>query len=105
VYFQDCIKISPEGQQSKIEVVYIRGSQISFIVLPSMLQKAPFFNRIKLFRKFKGNAVFGANILTLPGRGPIVPSKNPLKRGPPPSTGFSPYGPPPSSYQPRPYSR
>jgi hypothetical protein len=26
-----------------------------------MLQKAPFFNRIKMWRKFKGHAVYGAN--------------------------------------------
>lgn len=39
-----------------------------------MLQKAPFFNRIKLFRKFKGHAVYGANTLPIgPGRGPFGP--------------------------------
>jgi hypothetical protein len=42
-------------------VAYIRGSQITFIVLPEMLSKAPFFNRIKMWRKFKGHAVYGAN--------------------------------------------
>ena len=67
------MKISPEGVQSRIETVYVRGSQISFIVLPSMLQKAPFFNRIKMWRKYKGHAVYGANTAAIaaltPGRG------------------------------------
>ena len=31
--------------------------------MPDMLQKAPFFNRIKLWRKFKGHAVFGAGAI------------------------------------------
>lgn len=48
-----------DGSQSYAEVVYVRGAQIRFIILPDLLQKAPFFNRIKLFRKFKGHAIFG----------------------------------------------
>lgn len=58
---KECSKVSAEGQESRVELAYIRGSQISFIILPKMLQQAPFFNRIKLFRKFKGHAVIGAN--------------------------------------------
>ncbi len=44
-----------------MQVAYIRGSQINFIVIPDMLQKAPFFNRIALWRKYKGHAIRGAN--------------------------------------------
>jgi len=55
-----------------IEIVYIRGSQIAFIKLPDTLSKAPFFNRIKMWRKFSGHAVYGANtamIEAIGGRG------------------------------------
>ncbi len=42
-------------------MVYIRGAQVRFMILPDILQKAPFFNRVKLWRQYKGNAVFGAS--------------------------------------------
>lgn len=58
-------------------MAYVRGSQVQFISLPDMLGKAPYFNRIKLWRKFKGNAVFGggafinkAGMLIRPGTRP-----------------------------------
>lgn len=36
-----------------------------------MLAKAPFFNRIRMWRKFRGHAVYGANTAAVegPGRG------------------------------------
>mmetsp|Transcript_10277 Transcript_10277/g.17258 ORF Transcript_10277/g.17258 Transcript_10277/m.17258 type:complete len:110 (+) Transcript_10277:118-447(+) len=34
------------GSQSKLERVYIRGSQIRFIILPDMLKNAPMFKKI-----------------------------------------------------------
>ena len=69
-----------------------------------MMQKAPFFNRIKMYRKFKGNALFGANTLPAPGqpRGPPRPLQR-LPSGPPrggPSVSH--YGPPPTGGYPRP---
>jgi len=60
---KDCTKVSSTGKESQVQIAYIRGSQINFIVLPDMLQKAPFFNRIKLWRKHKGHAVFGTNTI------------------------------------------
>lgn len=71
-FIQECVKISPEGDESRIEIAYIRGSQINFVILPDSLQRAPFFNRIKMWRKFSGHAVYGANtamIEALGGRG------------------------------------
>ena len=59
--------MSSEGLESRIEVAYIRGSQVSFIVLPDMLAKAPFFNRIRMWRKFRGHAVYGANTAAIEG--------------------------------------
>jgi hypothetical protein len=50
-----------------VQIAYIRGSQINFIVIPDMLQKAPFFNRIKLWRKYKGHAIMGASTPVEPG--------------------------------------
>lgn len=96
------IRTNPDGKEARMEVAYIRGSQINFIVLPSMLQKAPFFNRIKMWRKFKGNAVFGANTLLFgggpPARGPprgVFPGRGPMPgRGFPPGPGV--YGPGPN---------
>jgi small nuclear ribonucleoprotein D3 len=59
---KDCTKVNAaDGKESHVQIAYIRGSQISFIILPDMLQKAPFFNRIKLWRKHKGHAVMGTN--------------------------------------------
>jgi small nuclear ribonucleoprotein D3 len=34
------------GSQSKLERVYIRGSNVRFVVLPDMLKNAPMFKRI-----------------------------------------------------------
>lgn len=59
--FQDCKKTTADGRESMVDIAYIRGSQIRFIILPDMLQKAPFFNRIKMWRKYRGRAIFGAN--------------------------------------------
>lgn len=69
---QDCVKVSPDGKESNIEVAYIRGSQITFLILPDTLKRAPFFNRIKMWRKFRGHAIYGANtamIEAMGGRG------------------------------------
>jgi len=44
------------------ELMYVRGGQIRFIILPDMLSKAPFFTRIKLFRKYKGHQVYGGAV-------------------------------------------
>jgi small nuclear ribonucleoprotein D3 len=35
--------------------VFLRGSQILFIVFPQMLKNAPMFKRIKIWRKYKGH--------------------------------------------------
>lgn len=94
------MKISPEGVPSPIEMAYIRGSQIKFVVLPDMLSKAPFFNRIKMWRKFKGHAVYGSGG-GLIGQSAAIIQKSQTRRlqvqgglgpgrGPP---GPSPYGP------------
>ena len=53
-------KINIDGSQAIIDIIYIRGAQIRFIVLPDMLKRAPFFNRIKVWRKCDGHPNYGA---------------------------------------------
>lgn len=91
-----------------MEVAYIRGSQVVYVILPDMLSKAPIFSRIKMWRKFKGHAVFGSGeligkdgrsaVVRRPGPGGIIPSGPSGGRG-----GYGPPGGPPgarSSYGP-----
>lgn len=94
-------------------MAFIRGTSIKFIALPEILSKAPFFNRIKMFRKFKGHAVFGVNTVLAPrGQAAAIKQRSHLRtqgvnvgrlqgtftggRGPPGlgPPGPSPYGPP-----------
>ena len=42
------------GAKRKVEQVYVRGTEIVFIVLPEMLRHAPMFQRIKHWRKHGG---------------------------------------------------
>eukprot|EP01039_Chlorochromonas_danica_P010763 gene10762-11962_t len=96
ITLKDCIRTDLHGKEARVDIAYIRGSQISFIILPDMLAKAPFFNRIKLWRKFKGHAIYGANTAAVNGprggfggpRGPLYPGK--AMPGRPPMPGFLP---------------
>eukprot|EP01031_Cornospumella_fuschlensis_P041655 gene41655-50832_t len=93
---KNCTKVAPTGKESQIEVAYIRGSQVIYISVPEMLQRAPFFNRIKMWRKFKGHAQIGLNTAAINagGRGGGF-----MPRGPPRGGGGGRgNGPPPSSY-------
>ena len=67
---KNCKKTDRNGKETMVEITYIRGGNIVFIVIPSMLSKAPFFDRIKLWRQFKGHAQRGANTVEVAaGRG------------------------------------
>jgi len=55
-----CLRTHPDGTETQVEMAYIRGSQVRFIVVPDMLKIAPYFGRIETWRKYKGNAVLGA---------------------------------------------
>mmetsp|Transcript_22950 Transcript_22950/g.29968 ORF Transcript_22950/g.29968 Transcript_22950/m.29968 type:complete len:277 (+) Transcript_22950:241-1071(+) len=61
---KDATRTSPLGKTSHVQQVYIRGAQISFVVVPDILSKAPMFKRIQLWRKYKGNP---------PSLGAVVP--------------------------------
>lgn len=44
----DDVKItSTDGKMSHLDQVYLRGSQIRFIIIPDMLKNAPMFKKIK----------------------------------------------------------
>mmetsp|Transcript_5402 Transcript_5402/g.6148 ORF Transcript_5402/g.6148 Transcript_5402/m.6148 type:complete len:107 (-) Transcript_5402:230-550(-) len=42
-----------DGQASKLEHVYVRGSQVRFVILPDMLKNAPMFKRFDPKNKLK----------------------------------------------------
>lgn len=55
LYVKKAVITGPKpGAKRKVDQVYIRGTEITFIVLPEMLQHAPMFNRIKHWRKHGG---------------------------------------------------
>lgn len=57
----DVTKTDEQGKDSKLEMVYVRGSQVRFICVPEMLSIAPYFQRIKFWQKYKGKGVYGGN--------------------------------------------
>lgn len=57
----DVTKTDEQGIDSKLEMVYVRGSQVRFICMPEMLSIAPYFQRIKFWQKYKGKGVYGGN--------------------------------------------
>lgn len=61
-----------DGQQSKLETVYIRGSMIRFIIVPDLLQQAPMFKRVG------PNAMKGRGIGSARGRATIMRGMLPI---------------------------
>lgn len=45
-----------DGQASKLEHVYLRGSQIRFVVLPDLLKNAPMFKKLQQMKEAKEKA-------------------------------------------------
>ena len=56
---KNCKKRTHAGIESEIQEVFIRGSQLAYIVIPEMLGRGPIFKRINTFRTFKGHAMVG----------------------------------------------
>ncbi len=55
LYMKKAVVLGPEpGTKRNVEQIYVRGTEIVFIVLPEMLRHAPMFNRIKHWRKYGG---------------------------------------------------
>uniref|UniRef100_A0A7S2CK57 Small nuclear ribonucleoprotein Sm D3 n=1 Tax=Florenciella parvula TaxID=236787 RepID=A0A7S2CK57_9STRA len=49
------------GAVTNLDYVFIRGSQIVFIIFPNMLKLAPMFRRIKIWKKHKGHPPAGGD--------------------------------------------
>jgi len=55
LYLKKAVVLGPKpGAKRNVEQVYVRGTEIVFIVLPEMLRHAPMFQRIKHWRKHGG---------------------------------------------------
>jgi len=52
---KDAVRTDLRGHTSHCEQVYLRGSQILFIIFPDMLKHAPMFKRVKLWKKHRGS--------------------------------------------------
>jgi small nuclear ribonucleoprotein D3 len=52
---KDAMRTATDGKVFKVDYVFIRGSQIMFVIFPSMLRHAPMFKRIKIWREYKGH--------------------------------------------------
>src|SRR5210317_1273669 len=55
LYLKKAVVLGPKpGAKRNVDQIYVRGTEIVFIVLPEMLRHAPMFNRIKHWRKHGG---------------------------------------------------
>ncbi|CAH0513584.1 unnamed protein product [Peronospora belbahrii] len=52
---KEAVRTDINGNTTQVEQVYLRGSQILFIVFPDMLKHAPMFKRVKMWKKHKGS--------------------------------------------------
>ena len=52
---RDAVRTDPNGNVTRCQHVYLRGSQIVFFLFPDMLQHAPMFKRVQLWKKHKGS--------------------------------------------------
>ncbi|CAM9919606.1 unnamed protein product [Phaeothamnion confervicola] len=96
ITMKDVVVTNPRGKEARLRRVYIRGSQILFVIVPDLLSKAPMFKRIALWRKYKGNPPSFA------ATGPRGAAAAIIRRaGPQPGRGVPAGGrPPPSAYGP-----
>lgn len=54
LYIKNAIVWNINGIKRKVDQLYLRGTEILFIVIPQMLRHAPMFQRIKHWRKHGG---------------------------------------------------
>jgi len=53
----NCRHTSVDGKASYFDQVYIRGSQIRFVIVPDMFKNAPMFTRVKNLARVKNDAM------------------------------------------------
>ncbi|GAC98848.1 pre-mRNA splicing factor [Pseudozyma hubeiensis SY62] len=75
IAMKDIAVTAPDGKQSHLENVYIRGNMLRFIIVPDMLQQAPMFKRIG------PNAMKGRGIGSARGRATILRAQARRGRG------------------------
>ncbi|SPO25192.1 related to small nuclear ribonucleoprotein sm d3 [Ustilago trichophora] len=75
IAMKDITVTAPDGKQSHLENVYIRGNMLRFIIVPDMLQQAPMFKRIG------PNAMKGRGIGSARGRATILRAQARRGRG------------------------
>lgn len=51
ISLKDVIATDPKGAQTKLERIFIRGSQVLMVLFPDAMSKAPFFTRVALASK------------------------------------------------------
>ena len=47
IFMKDVTYTDADGKVSKLEQVYIRGSQISLVMFPDILSESPIFERVR----------------------------------------------------------
>ncbi|CAB9507417.1 ribonucleoprotein Sm D3 [Seminavis robusta] len=82
LYMKNCVvKECDTGAKRKVNQIYIRGPEIVFIILPSMLKHAPMFNRIKHWRKYGGAPPEGVSGQAVGQAAAILRKANERRRG------------------------
>ena len=51
VHLTEASCVNAKGKTSMLRNIYLRGDQVEFIVLPTMLQNAPMFARVAAFKR------------------------------------------------------
>lgn len=54
---ENCHFTASDGKTSYFDQVYIRGSQIRFVIVPDMFRNAPMFGRVKNLARVKNDAI------------------------------------------------
>jgi small nuclear ribonucleoprotein D3 len=54
---ENATMVTAEGKRQHFDQVYLRGSQIKFIVVPDMFKNAPMFKRVKAQSKQRNAAL------------------------------------------------
>lgn len=76
VRMDDVYILTKEGKQFHLEQVYLRGSQIRFIVIPSFFKNAPMIKTVKSQIKKTKEAVIAKGKIRTKPRGKVVNALN-----------------------------
>ena len=54
---RDVVFTARDGRVTRLDAVYLRGSQVRFVVLPELLKGAPLFQKVRVFAEAKAKAI------------------------------------------------